>query len=213
MEPAIPTINVTVAQLTERARTLASQPGRHLLGLVGAPGSGKSTLAEMIAHAVGATVQVVEMDGFHLSNDLLDQLGRRNRKGARDTFDAVGYVDLLRRLRAESTETVYAPMFDRSLDRSIAGAIAVEESCSLVITAGNYLLLDQYPWSEIRELLDQAWFLEPDEDQRTTQLVERHQRFGRTLSEARAWASATDEPNAELVRASRNRADLVARLI
>lgn len=209
----VTTIDVTASELIDRAFELAQKPGRQLLGLVGAPGSGKSTLADMIADAVGPAAKVVEMDGFHLSNGLLDQLGRRDRKGAPDTFDAAGYVALLRRLRDTGLGTVYAPVFDRSLDLAVAGAIAVDQSCELVITAGNYLLLEDGPWIEIRGLVDQAWFLEPAEDQRLAQLVERHERFGRTASEARAWAWSTDEPNAEIVRGTKHRADLVARLI
>ncbi len=213
MDMPIAVTDVTVDELVERARDLTRNPGRQLLGLVGAPGAGKSTVAEIIADALGPATQVVEMDGFHLSNELLTTLGRRNRKGAKDTFDAAGYVHLLRRLKEAGPDPVYAPVFDRSLDLAVAGAIAVEESCQLVITAGNYLLLDEEPWSEIRELLDEAWFLEPAEDQRMAQLVARHERFGRTRAEAQAWASTTDEPNAEIVRGSNHRADLVARLV
>ncbi len=213
MDTDTPTIDVTMDQLVERARDLMCRPGRQLLGLVGAPGSGKSTVAEIIADAVGPTASVVEMDGFHLSNELLTQLGRRNRKGAKDTFDAAGYVEILRRLKQAGSEPVYAPVFDRTLDLAVAGATVVEKSCQLVITAGNYLLLEEEPWSHIRDLLDEAWFLEPAEDQRVRQLVERHERFGRTRAEAEAWASNTDEPNAVIVRGSRHRADLVARLV
>ncbi|MEO7589366.1 MAG: nucleoside/nucleotide kinase family protein [Arachnia sp.] len=199
-------------QLVARAVALTDLSGRQVLGLVGAPGSGKSTVADMIARAVGPTAQVVEMDGYHLSNDLLTRLGRRDRKGAADTFDAAGYVDLLRRLRERGSRPVYAPVFDRELDLAVVGATAVEESCELVITTGNYLLLDEPPWSGVRELLGHAWFLEPDEDRRMSQLVARHERFGRTPEAARAWALNTDEPNAELVRGSRHNADLVVRL-
>ncbi|RMB57877.1 nucleoside/nucleotide kinase family protein [Tessaracoccus antarcticus] len=206
------TIVASTEEVVARAVALTDLAGRQVLGLVGAPGSGKSTIADMIAMAVGPTAQVVEMDGYHLSNDLLTRLGRRDRKGAADTFDAAGYVDLLRRLRDPGSGTVYAPVFDRERDLAIVGATAVAESCQLVITTGNYLLLDEPPWSGVSKLLDHAWFLEPDEERRMSQLVARHERYGRTPEEARGWALSTDEPNAELVRGSRHNADLVIRL-
>ncbi|MGO1384806.1 MAG: nucleoside/nucleotide kinase family protein [Arachnia sp.] len=208
----VQSITATPSALVERARALLSGPDRQILGLVGAPGAGKSTVAELIAAEIGPMARVVEMDGFHLSNTVLTSLGRRDRKGAADTFDVDGYVHLLRRLRHCEPGTVYAPSFDRALDVAVAGATAVDDSCRLVITAGNYLLSEEPPWNEVRGLLDQAWFLEPDEDQRVAQLVARHEQFGRTPEDAREWAHATDGPNAAVVRATKHRADLVVHL-
>lgn len=208
----VETMEATPAQLVDRARTLASGPGRRILGIAGSPGAGKSTLADLIAAEVGPVARVVEMDGFHLSNEVLAALGRRDRKGAADTFDAAGYVSLLRRLRLPEPGLVYAPAFDRGLDEAVAGATGVDESCRLVITAGNYLLLEESPWDQVLPLLDEAWFLEPDEGQRISQLVARHERFGRTPEEATAWAHSTDGRNADVVHATRHRAHLVLRL-
>ena len=72
----VPSIDVTVADLVERAAALAQQPHRQVLGLVGAPGSGKSTVADIIAEALGSPAKVIEMDAFHLSDDLLGPLGQ-----------------------------------------------------------------------------------------------------------------------------------------
>ena len=116
-------IHVSTQDLIQRASELMERPGRHILGLIGAPGSGKSTVAALIADAVGPTVQVIEMDAFHLSDELLTELGLRDRKGAIDTFDAAGYVALLRRIRSHPAETVFAPAFNRTLDAGIVGAI------------------------------------------------------------------------------------------
>ena len=208
----VKSITASPSELVERARALACGPDRRILGLVGSPGAGKSTLAELIVAEIGPSAQMVEMDGFHLSNEILTALDRRDRKGAADTFDAGGYVSLLRRLRQPDPGTVYAPLFDRALDLAVAGATAVDESCRLVVTAGNYLLLNEPPWNEVRGLLDQAWFLEPNEDQRVAQLVARHERFGRTPEDARSWAQTTDGPNAAVVRATKHRADSVIHL-
>ena len=139
------------------------------------------------------------MDGFHLAGRELDRLGIAERKGAPETFDAAGYVALLRRLRGPDEETVYAPEFHREVEECYAGAIAVPSDVSLVITEGNYLLLDQGPWSKVRDLLDEAWFLVPNEDLRVARLVERHLHYGKTPEQAREWVQRSDERNAALV--------------
>jgi pantothenate kinase len=118
-------------------------------------------------------------------------------------------VALLRRLREPNEETVYAPEFHREVEESYAAAIAVPSDVSLVITEGNYLLLDQGPWSKVRELLDEAWFLAPNEDLRVARLVERHIHHGKTPEQAREWVRRSDERNAALVSPTRTRADIV----
>ena len=193
-----------------RARALLDRGGRRLLGLVGVPGAGKSTLAARLAESLGSAAMVVApMDGFHLANAELARLGRSHRKGAPDTFDAAGYTNLLRRLRHPVPgETVYAPAFHREIEEAVAGEIAVPDTTPLVVTEGNYLLLGG-PWAGVRALLDEVWFVEGDEAIRQERLLARHVLHGRTPAQARDWIAATDEPNAVLIRASRDRADQI----
>ena len=187
---------------------------RRLLGLVGAPGSGKSTLAQTLLDALPpGRAQVVPMDGFHLANVELQRLGRADRKGAPDTFDGAGYVALLRRVRDQREgEIVYAPEFRREIEEPIAGAIAVLPQTQLVITEGNYLLLDEGSWAGAAPLLDEAWYVDVDDDLRRERLVWRHEQFGRSRAEALAWVEHTDEPNARRIAATRGRAHHVIRI-
>lgn len=195
-----------------RAQELIQRSGRALLGLVGPPGAGKSTLAAVLQAEFAKVAQVVPMDGFHLANVELERLGRRARKGAPDTFDAAGYVALLRRLLVQSDdEVVYAPEFRREIEEPVAGAIPVHARTQLVITEGNYLLLDEGPWAEVRGLLDEIWYVDVPDEVRLHQLTRRHERFGRSAEEAAAWVQGTDEPNARLIEASRVRASFVFR--
>ena len=195
-----------------RARDLIKRSGRALLGLVGPPGSGKSTLAAALQAEFADVAQVVPMDGFHLANVELERLGRRARKGAPDTFDSGGYVALLKRLLAQQDdEIVYAPEFRREIEEPIANAIPVFARTQLVITEGNYLLLDDGPWAEVKGLLDEIWYVDVDDALRVDRLTQRHVQFGRSADEAAAWVAGTDEPNARLIEASRARASFVFR--
>jgi pantothenate kinase len=183
---------------------------RRIIGITGAPGAGKTTYARALAEREGGTH--LPMDGFHLADVTLDRLGLRERKGAPETFDAWGYAALLARLRAETAEVVYAPAFERDLEQPLAGAIAIAPDSALVVTEGNYLLLDRPEWRAVRAQLDEVWFLEVDDAVRRKRLHERHVQFGKTAAEATAWVEAVDEPNAVLVAATRERADRVVRL-
>ncbi|MDP2419120.1 MAG: nucleoside/nucleotide kinase family protein [Hydrogenophaga sp.] len=192
--------------MVSRLGQLASGP-RRLLGVVGPPGSGKSTLARLMAESLESLAQTVPMDGFHLAQVELERLGRAHRKGAPDTFDPAGYAALLRRLRAQALdEVVYAPDFRRDLEEPVAGALPVHGHTPLIITEGNYILLDEAGWAPVANLLDEVWYLQVDPALRLERLAQRHQQFGRSREQALAWIEATDEPNARRIEASRHRA-------
>ncbi|MEV0988527.1 nucleoside/nucleotide kinase family protein [Streptomyces sp. NPDC049949] len=197
-------------ELEERARALAASGARRILGITGPPGAGKSTLAARLAQALGPErAVVVPMDGFHLAQAELERLGRADRKGAPDTFDAAGYAALLARLRTPAAAAVYAPAFDRSLEEPVAGSIPVAPSVRLVITEGNYLLYGTGEWAQVRALLDEVWFLAPDDALRVRRLVDRHVRHGKAPAHAEEWVARSDEANARLIASGRTRADLV----
>lgn len=209
--PAAPSVTVPADVLAHLQSRLTSGR-RFLLGLVGAPGSGKSTLARALCDQLGSAAQLVPMDGYHLANVQLQRLGRAQRKGAPDTFDSHGYVSLLRRLRApEDGVTVYAPDFRREIEEPIANAIAVEPQVPLIVTEGNYLLMDEPGWRDVRGLLDEVWYVEEDEALRLQRLIARHEQFGRAPDAARDWVAQTDEPNARRIEATLAKAHRIFR--
>jgi len=175
-----------------------------LLGVTGAPGVGKSTLAARLGRPV------VPMDGFHYADVELVRRGLLDRKGAPETFDAEGYAALLARVRAGEPEVV-APAFERDLEQPLAGAIWVPPT-GLVVTEGNYLLLDEPRWRAVRDRLDEVWHLHLPDDARRERLVARHVASGKSPAAAREWVARVDEPNATRVEAAAGRADRVVEL-
>jgi pantothenate kinase len=196
------------------ALRLADAPGRSLLGITGAPGAGKSSYAEQLVEAVnqaGRAAALVPMDGFHLAQSALADLGIADLKGAPETFDVTGYVELLRRVREPGEEVVWAPRFDRELEDSIAASLPISPTLDLVVTEGNYLLLPRGQWWLVRLQLDECWFVDVDDQVRRSRLQARHERFGRSPEAAAERTLGSDEANAQLVIRSRDQADFVVR--
>lgn len=202
-------------ELIARASSLAGGGDRHILGITGPPGAGKSTLAQAIVSALGATqAALVSMDGFHLSQHVLEQLGRRDRMGAIDTFDDVGYAELIARLAAAKPgdDPIFAPAFNRDIEEPIAAGVMVPSDVPLVITEGNYLLATDGEWPRARQHMAEVWFVTLPESTRLERLIARHIRHGKSPDAARAWALGTDQVNADLIEATRDAADFVVEL-
>jgi len=205
-------VRATVEQLVDRAVRLAQRGDRRLLGITGAPGAGKSTLCAALQEALGERVALVGMDGFHYANVELRRLGRADRKGAPDTFDVDGYVALLTRLRTPTSSPVYGPVFDRALEEPIGSAVPVLPTTPLVLTEGNYLLLDEQGWGAVRSCLDEVWYLEVPPEVRERRLIRRRLSFGHEPRAAEDWVHTVDGRNGRTVESSRSRADLVVHL-
>ncbi|WP_431957361.1 nucleoside/nucleotide kinase family protein [Nocardia lijiangensis] len=188
---------------------------RYVLGIAGPPGAGKSTLSVLLRDTFvtkvgGPAAEIAPMDGYHFSNARLSAAGQLARKGEPDTFDVVAFVDNLRHLRDTPRGTpVPWPTFDRATDEPTpAGVVFVNQW--VAITEGNYLLLDG-DWSAVREKLDECWYLDADRDVLEQRLLERHVRGGKSAEAARIKVVDSDLRNADLVGATRERADLVLR--
>ncbi|MGO4596713.1 nucleoside/nucleotide kinase family protein [Terrabacter sp. 2RAF25] len=205
---------MSLAEVVGGALDLVDHHRRVVLGIAGMPGAGKSTLADAVEAGVAAArgddwVAHVPMDGYHLADVQLERLDALSRKGAPDTFDADGYAHLVRRLVAEADTWVYAPGFERTLEQPIAAAVVVPPSARLVVTEGNYLLLDEPRWQAARSAMAEVWYVTGDDELRRSRLVDRHVTFGKSPVAAATWVEQTDEVNAARVAAAADGADRV----
>lgn len=184
---------------------------RLLVAVAGPPGAGKSTMAEEIAALLpSGSAAVVPMDGFHYDDTVLDARGLRSRKGAPETFDFAGFETLLKRIRSAEPDIAY-PVFDRSMELSRAGAAVLGQSVRFVLVEGNYLLLDEQPWSRLAGLFDLGIFLDVHRQELERRLLQRWREHGRSEAEGRAWVASNDMPNVDRVLAARRQADIVLR--
>jgi pantothenate kinase len=203
---------ITKEEAKEMMLSAAAGPSRTIIGIVGKPGGGKSTLSKFLLKGCDPSlVSVVPMDGFHLSNKVLKSLGRSERKGAPDTFDVKGFTSLLERIAHDHSNSIYYPIFDRSIEESIAAQGVVLPSTRVIIVEGNYLMHNQGGWQDVSPLLNQCWYAYLDEDVRISRLISRHIAFGKDPESAKAWAKGTDQRNADLIEAGVARCDFLIR--
>jgi len=205
------TLLTSLEEVVTRAKSLMGGE-RKIVGVIGKPGAGKSTLSAQLIKHLGNQAAILNMDGYHLSNLALRELGRADRKGAPDTFDALGFTEILQRVKNQVDQNIYFPVFDRAIEESISAQGVITPEIKLVITEGNYLLHNENNWGGVKKLLDESWFIEVDDQLRIERLVDRHHKFGKSKVDAHSWATGSDENNARIVAQTRELADVIINL-
>ena len=205
---------MSIELLFEQIQTLLdSQSTRSLIGIVGKPGAGKSTVVEQIEKRYQPNeVSIIPMDGFHLSNEELIALGRRDRKGAPDTFDVVGFTSLLKEVKLNQQGDHKFPIFHREIEASIEDEGLIPKESKVIVVEGNYLFSTEHNWDGIFPLLDHTWFIEIDDEVRIERLIARHIRYGKTPAEAENWSRGSDETNARFIKLTAHRASNIIKL-
>jgi len=152
------------------------------------------------------------MDGYHLSNEELIELGRRDRKGAPDTFDVVGFTSLITRVKNEIDLDHTFPIFHREIEASKADEGIVQRNTKVVVIEGNYLFSEEHSWNAVFSVLDQSWFIEIDDEVRMQRLIARHIKYGKSPQEAEDWSRGSDEANAEFIAKTSYKAERIIKL-
>jgi pantothenate kinase len=196
------------------------QNGRYVLLLAGPPGSGKTTIAvlwETLAreYRLQITIQTLPMDGFHLPNKELDRriiirhgqtIPLRKIKGAPETFDLQKITKTLDDLRAGKMVTW--PKYDRQIHDPVMDAIPVI-SKGIVVVEGNYLLLDEPGWRDLKPLADLTIFIECSETLSKDRLIARSLRGGRSSESAADYWAFSDQRNWQRIMQHRLGSDVV----
>ncbi|KAF2178122.1 P-loop containing nucleoside triphosphate hydrolase protein [Zopfia rhizophila CBS 207.26] len=186
---------------------------RLLIAVSGIPGSGKTTLAAIVAKRLdGLHAQqspstqngspfaaFIPMDGYHLSRAQLDvmsdPISAHARRGAAFTFDGESFLALVKKLReplCPESQTLFAPSFDHAIKDPVADDISIAPCVRIVVFEGNYLSLNQSPWKEAAELMDELWFVEVEFDVARSRLVYRHVEAGIAKDEEEAGKRADE---------------------
>ncbi|MFK4770287.1 nucleoside triphosphate hydrolase [Rhizobium sp. ZW T2_16] len=198
----------------EIARTLINRAGdkrRFIVAIAGPPGAGKSTLADALVvalQALGESAEVLPMDGFHMDNGVLQEKGLLSRKGAPETFDVRGFLDIIRAVRVAEGE-VLVPVFDRSRELAIAASRVIEVLTRFVLVEGNYLLLDCAPWSALDGEFDYEILISPPVATLEERLMDRWRGYGLSEEAAREKTQGNDLKNGALVRDHCRGADII----
>jgi len=205
---------MSVDLLVEEINTLLhGNNQRNIIGIVGKPGAGKSTVVSEIQNRFSADeVAIIPMDGYHLSNEDLIELGRRDRKGAPDTFDVVGFISLVTKVKNEIARDHTFPIFYREIEASKADEGLVPRNIKVIVIEGNYLFSEEHGWGEVFPLLDQSWFIEIDDEVRMQRLIARHIKYGKSPQEAEEWSRGSDEANAKFIAKTASRAERIIKL-
>lgn len=197
---------MNIIEIAKQIESVPLNNSRRIIAIAGAPASGKSTLAEALAEQI-SSAQVVPMDGFHLSNEVLIGKGLLAVKGAPQTFDAAGFVEMVQSLRKDGEHSF--PTFDRTNDCVVPSGGFVPASTQTILVEGNYVMLNMPEWKALQPLWDFSIMLSYPMDVLKSRLCARWGHYGHTAEEALERASFNDIPNAKLVSERSFDADLV----
>ncbi len=214
------TIEEVIRPLLLRLSELSKKKGGRLLVMLAAPpGAGKSTLVSFLEYLAKDIipeykVQAVGMDGFHRRQEYLlthttvvdgKEVPMVNIKGAPITFDLDGLKTKIGQVLGE--KTCGWPLYDRHLHNAVEDAITI--TGDIVLLEGNYLLLDEEGWRDLKEKADYTIFIKSDEEMLRRRLIDRKEASGNSREKAEAFVDYSDMRNVRLCLEHSMKADLV----
>ncbi len=203
-------MTMTLAAIADRIVEKADKSPRFIVAIAGPPGAGKSTLADALHDELmrrGEKSAVLPMDGFHMDNGILEERGLLKRKGAPETFDVRAFIDIVSAVR-KADEEVLVPVFDRSREIAIASARPVSPETRIILAEGNYLLLDEKPWSRLDGMFDLSIFVGPPYDVLEERLRQRWVHYGLDAAGIEWKLYGNDLPNGKRIIDNSRPADI-----
>ena len=205
--------------LLRRLTELQKHENRRILAFLAAPpATGKSTLLLFLAqlaqeHEEFTRVQALGMDGFHHPNRYLEthtilrdgvEIPLKSIKGAPETFDV---AHLAAKLATAKEGATPFPVYDRRIHDVVPDALIAE--APILFVEGNWLLLDEELWRDLRALADYTLRIDAPPAFLRDRLIARKVQGGGSEAEATAFYDASDRKNVERFIAHAGRADEV----
>lgn len=203
-------MNISVGTIADQILARAEGARRFITAIAGPPGAGKSTLSEALLEELtrrGERAAILPMDGFHMDNGILEERGLLKRKGVPESFDVRGFLDIVQAVR-RADEEVLVPVFDRDRELSIGSARAIAPETRLILAEGNYLLLNEAPWTRLASLFDFTLLVGPPYAVLEERLRARWEHYKLDEEEIRWKLYGNDLPNGERILNGSRPADL-----
>ena len=190
--------------------------------LVAPPGAGKSVLAQFLEKLSRErrevdNIRALGIDGYHYTAAYMnittierdgEQVLMRDIKGAPETFDMDLLIEKIREVRQEGTNW---NIYDRKIHDVLPDYWSVEDD--IILLEGNYLLLKESGWTNVRVLADYSVFIEAEPTLLRERLINRHVAGGKSREAAEKFYDFSDSKNIERVLKNSARADETWRLL
>ena len=205
--------------LLHRLTALQKEKNRRILVFLAAPpGAGKSTLVRFLKYLSENTpdltpVTAIGIDGFHMYRDHLSshtvmrdgqELLLASIKGASVTYDLAHMEERLGRIAAG--EDCGWPEYSRQIHDPVEDAVTV--SGDIVLLEGNYLLLEEAGWKDLRKYADLTVRIDTDPEKVRERLIRRKMNNGISYEEAASYVERSDFYNIRACLEHSARADL-----
>ncbi len=199
-----------------------SKQRRILVYLVAPPAVGKSTLAyflESLSRQMEGIqrIQSIGLDGFHFPQEIIakrkvildgKEVDMKDVKGCPETFNIKGIIERITEMKQKDVKW---PIYDRTLHDVIDNQIDVVEN--IVLIEGNWLLLKDESWKELKNYCDFSLFIDAEESMLKQRLIQRKMRGGLSLEEAKEFYERSDSKNVLRVKKDSQSADLELKLL
>lgn len=209
---------IFIPLLKQLALLRTDKDSRVVAYLAAPPGAGKTTLSQLLEllykeQKLPYSFQSISIDGFHyerkyLMNNWIEVSGEKKSlnsvKGSPESFDLEALKERIR-LLTEGNVTKW-PMYDRKLHDVSEETIVVD--AEIVLIEGNYLLLDEPGWKELKNIADLTVFIEAKEKSLKPRLIERKMLGGLSLTEAESFYEQSDQRNVIRVLEHSSKADI-----